>query len=385
MINKKKYVIITPFFPNEINHVGSYIYDQAKTLKEISGFHVIVVKLITLFSDEKDYKYKGIDVKIFKVIDLPSFIFPGMFHFINSYRIRRLFENNSFFKNISIIHAHVTYPAGYLANSLAFNRDIKTIVQHHGIDAIQLLNGKGQLIRAINMSILKHRSLKELNKIDLNVYVSNRVRIELHNYINYKPKDEFVLYNGVDTNRFFKKKLFKKSNKYIIGCVANFWVIKDHISLIKSIHLLINEGILDIELRLVGKGATLDACKKYVQDHNLSRYVLFLDEMTHIELNDFYNTIDLFVLPSYYEALGCVLLEAWATGTVIISIHNQGISELIPDSEFNNLLAKERSPESLKEKIYAEYSKRRGLLFNKQYSIMNTIQEFMRYKFFNNE
>ncbi len=382
MINKKKYVIITPFFPNEINHVGSYIYDQAKTLKEISGFHVIVVKLITLFSDEKDYQYKGIDVKIFKVIDLPSFLFPGMFHFINSYRIRRLFKNNSFLKNLSIIHAHVTYPAGYLANSLAFNKDIKTIVQHHGIDAIQLLNGRSRIVRFLNKGILENRSLNELNKIDLSVYVSNRVRIELHSYANYKPKDEFILYNGVDLNKFFKNDLIRQSNKYIIGCVANFWKIKDHITLIKAVHLLINEGVLDIELRLVGKGNTLDKCKKYVEDNNLSKYVFFLDEMSHIKLNDFYNTIDLFVLPSYYEALGCVLLEAWATDTVIISVHNQGISELIPDSEFDNLLAQERSPESLKDKIYSEYSKRRVFIFNKNYSIKNTIQQFIQYKFF---
>ena len=70
----------------------------------------------------------------------------------------------------------------------------------------------------------------------------------------------------------------------------------------------------------------------------------------------FYNEIDLFVLPSYYEASACVLMEAWATDTPIVSIKKQGIAELIPIKEIDNLLADEKSPESLKEKVEKHFS-----------------------------
>ena len=50
-------------------------------------------------------------------------------------------------------------------------------------------------------------------------------------------------------------------------------------------------------------------------------------------MNNFYNSIDLFVLPSYYEALGCVYLESWATHTPFVGVEGQGISELIIDED----------------------------------------------------
>ena len=95
------------------------------------------------------------------------------------------------------------------------------------------------------------------------------------------------------------------------------------------------------------------------------------------KLNNFYNSIDLFVLPSYHEALGCVYLESWATNTPFIGIEGQGISELIPDHEKGNLLAIKQSVDSLKEKILAEYNRRRSYPFVSKYDIKSTIKEFV--------
>ena len=68
---------------------------------------------------------------------------------------------------------------------------------------------------------------------------------------------------------------------------------------------------LKLNYVFVGTGKTLNSCKKYVNNNNLSEFIIFEKEMEHYELNKFYNDIDLFVLPSYY-ALGCVYLESWA-------------------------------------------------------------------------
>ena len=80
--------------------------------------------------------------------------------------------------------------------------------------------------------------------------------------------------------------------------------------MIKSVHRLINEG-KNVKLRFIGSGYTLKQCKDYVFRNNLSKSVTFDKELPHNELNTFYNNLDLFVLPSYYEALGCVYLESW--------------------------------------------------------------------------
>tara|TARA_B100001142_G_C14330323_1_gene653840 strand:- start:1261 stop:2433 length:1173 start_codon:yes stop_codon:yes gene_type:complete len=382
MENKKKYIIISPLFPSDESHVGSYIYDQAKTIIELQRYNVKVIKITSVFTSEKDYTFKGIDVKIFKVLDIPFFIFPGVFNFINTRRIKRFFRSNNFFSNLDVIHSHVCYPAAYLANAIESIVNIKTIVQHHGIDALQLLNGRFSLVTSIQNRFLRNRSLKQLNKIGLSVSVSQRVMKALHEHKKYKPKDEYVLYNGVDRKKFYNTNTSKNNEIYTIGCIANFWQIKDHINLIKAIKLIILDGITNIELKLIGVGETLDLCKQFVIDHNLSSYIIFEKERPHTLINDFYNELDLFILPSYYEACSCSLMEAWATDIPVLSIKGQGFAEVIPINERDNLLADQQSPESLKEKIIGEYNRRREYPFNDIYDIKNTIKHFIYSPFF---
>jgi len=207
----------------------------------------------------------------------------------------------------------------------------------------------------------------------------------LHVFNSYHPKDEYILYNGVDREKFYPIANTIKSDKYSIGCIANFWKIKDHISLIKAIDLIVLDGITNIELKLIGSGEKLDLCKQFVSDHNLSSYIFFEKERPHTLINNFYNEIDLFILSSYYEASACVLMEAWATDTPILSIKDQGIAELIPENEKNNLLADKKSPESLKEKIIGEYKRKRSYPFNDNYDIKNTIKQFTKYSFFKSD
>jgi len=376
MDNKKTYLVITPFFPSKNSFVGSYIFDQINEIRNQSDFNIKVIKLVSAFSVEKDYKFEGFEIMIFRVMDLPWFISPGIFNELNTNRFKSFLKNKKI-NDVIISHAHVSYPASYLQNIL----DCKKIVQHHGLDVLQLLNGRSNFIMKLQKNYLIRNTIRQLNHSDLNIGVSELVLSQLREYPTYSPKDELVLYNGVDTSKFYPIK-GDVNRSFTIGSVANFWEIKDQITLIKAIELLILDGINDIQLKLIGTGKTLDLCKKFVKDHNLSEFVIFEKERAHNLINSFYNEIDLFVLPSYYEALGCVYLESWSTNTPFIAIKCQGISELIPDYEINNLLADEKSPSSLKEKILGEYKKKRSFPFDEKYDIKNTIKEFMNYSFF---
>jgi len=370
MDNKKTYLVITPFFPSKNSFVGSYIFDQINEIRNQSDFNIKVVKVVSAFSVEKDYKFEGFEIIIFRVIDLPFFIFPGIYNELNVVRFSSFLKKKKI-KNITISHAHVSYPASYLQNSL----DCKKIIQHHGLDALQLLNGRSSIIMKLQKNYLIKNTISQLNKSDLNIGVSELVLNQLREYPTYSPKDELVLYNGVDTSKFYPRK-GDKNKTFTIGCVANFWEIKDQITLIKSTQKILEDGN-KIKLRMIGSGPTLKSCKKYVFENNLTKYILFENEIIHEKLNDFYNSIDLFVLPSYYEALGCVYLESWATNTPFIGIEDQGISELIPEKDRKTLLAEVNSTESLKEKILIAYKNRNSYSFNSRYDIKNTIFNFL--------
>jgi len=375
MRKNKTYLVITPFFPSDNSFVGSYIFDQVNEIRNQTNFNIEVVKVVSSFSSEKDYEFKGFKVRIFKLLDIPFFIFPGIFNSINKSRFTSFLKRKKI-ENITISHAHVSYPASYLVEDL----NCKKMVQHHGLDVLQLLNGRSNFIKKIQQNYLTGNTIKQLNKADLNIGVSKLVLQKLSEFGIYNPKEEYVLYNGVDTSKFYPKKT-DENNIFTIGCVANFWEIKDHITLIKSIQLLKEQG-KEILVRLIGTGPTLQMCKNYVLENDLSVNIVFEKEIKHEELNLFYNEIDIFILPSYYEALGCVYMESWATNTPFIAVKHQGVEELIPKELKDKMLVVKSDEVELSEKINFYIQNKTIFEFDKQLNIKSTISNFLKNKIF---
>ena len=376
MSENNTYLVITPFFPSNNSFVGSYIFDQLNEMRKQSCFNIEVVKAVSLFSTEKDYVYMGFSVRIFKVIDFPFFILPGLFNWINKIRLSNLLKFQKI-KDVKLVHCHVSYPCAYLAEDM----QCKKIIQHHGLDALQLLNGRSEFIKNIQRRFVITHTIKHLNNFDLNIGVSNLVLQEIRKYKIYSPNYEYVLYNGVDRSKFYKKEN-TCDDIFTIGCVANFWKIKGHIILIKSVEKLLEEGTM-IKLRLIGSGPTLKSCKKYVYENNLSKYIIFESEVAHHELNNFYNEIDLFVLPSYYEAFGCVYMESWAAETPFIAIEGQGISEIVPDK--NKMLSAQNDVDDLLNKIKFFIENKFMLKSVSIFDIKRTIHDFLLLDIFNKD
>ena len=63
-------MVVTPFFPSKESFVGSYIFDQVNEIKNQTNFNIQIIKVVSIFSSEKDYEFKGFNVHIFKIIDL---------------------------------------------------------------------------------------------------------------------------------------------------------------------------------------------------------------------------------------------------------------------------------------------------------------------------
>ena len=372
------YLVITPFFPSNESFVGSYVYDQINEIRNQSDFTIEVVKVVSAFSTEKDYEYKGFKVHIFKLLDIPYFILPGLFNSCNKRRFYKLMQKKNI-TNVSFSHSHVSYPAAYLVEDLV----CKKIVQHHGLDVLQLLNGRSNLIKKLQRNYLIKKTIRQLNKSDLNIGVSELVLNQLREYPTYSPKYELVLYNGVDTSKFYPIEI-EKNEIFTIGCVSNFWEIKDQITLIKAVETISLKGE-KILLRLIGSGNKLDECCNYVKEHNLDSIISFENEKEHSALNIFYNEIDLFVLPSYYEALGCVYLESWATNTPFIGVEGQGISELLPNNKKDIFLVKLKDPICLQKCISHVMRFNDTIIFDNNYNIQNLIHDFLDHLIFDKE
>jgi len=358
---KQYYVVLTPFFPSEEDFTGPFIYDQVKALQNGSDYEVIVIKS-TKSVTEQSYEYNGIRVHQIKIVDVPSFFLPGLFHKINTAKIlKKLIElTKNRLDSIRFIHGHVSYPFGVLAVQLARKIGAQSIVQHHGFDVMGYTNGRFQnkWIRSINKYWINQCHVPILNQADWNIGVSKKTLDELHAISGYISTKEYVLYNGINKQKFYPIAGQKDLSKFTIGCVANFWEIKDQITLIKAVHELVKSQYHSIRVFFVGTGAGLKQCQYYVKEHNLADNVFFMDTVPHHELLHFYNTLDLFVLPSYWEAFGCVYVEAHVCGVPFIAVQEQGISEIVKPIHADRQLIAKSDVNALQNNILYYYQHR---------------------------
>lgn len=91
-----------------------------------------------------------------------------------------------------------------------------------------------------------------------------------------------------------------------------------------------------IKVRLAGTGSDKESYNEIVKKANNSRFdIKFLGKLNQNDLSDEFNKADIFVLPSFYEGLPVVVLEAMACGTDVVVTDIPGVKEWIGD-KINN-------------------------------------------------
>lgn len=350
---KQYYIIITPFFPNSDSFRGAFIYDQVSAIAKNSNYEVVVFKSKSITSGEKDYMYRGIQVHLFDDIQMPSYILNGLTNEINcSLFMKAVKRLNIDIDNVVIAHGHTARFAAFPLALKRINHNIKALVQHHDSDPFNIRNGRFATKRW-NAVFRTRMSTKLFNQMDCHVCVSRFVEESLRkfphptdflyldsykrvlevvgNEKSAKIKHSYVLYNGVDCS-IFNSENHLIHHAFTIGCIANFVDLKSQETLIRALDILKSKQD-KLKMIFVGSGPTLQDCMNLVQELDLTDIVEFRKEVHHHELATFYHSLDLFVLPSYFEGFGCVCTEAAACGIPYMICKGQGAAEYILEEE----------------------------------------------------
>ena len=376
----KIYLVVTPFFPEFDSFRGPYIYDQVNAIIKTGKYDKVIVLKPCRSNKLKDYIYDDIPVYRFKTWHIPSNALPGMFDnmTIRSF-LNKIKDIGIRIADIDVVHSHVTDNAIYAIALKRINPNIKTILQHHGFDVLNLELGCFADYKWHKKLVIRYGT-NICNNIDLHVGVSGKTLSYLRAYDGIQIKDSYILYNGVDTSKFHPITGLRDKNKFTIGCIGNFSIIKDQITLIKAVKILHKDkGFDNIIVKFIGSGPTLQSCKDFVKENGLEYIIIFESEVDHKKLITFYNSLDLFVLPSYYEAFGCVYTEAYACGVPFIAVKGQGISELIPESENDKWLIDKEDFVSLAKHIenYMQYRYKQTLKYDINIDLL--IKDFIDY------
>lgn len=133
----------------------------------------------------------------------------------------------------------------------------------------------------------------------------------------FKKRAYTVLYNGIDVEKFHPRNDNQKDKKEIvIGHVGNFVPVKNHEFIIQVFYEL--SKIHDnYKLYLFGDGLLKEKIQQLVYEMGLMDKVVFWGRISNIQ--DYYDDIDIFVLPSLYEGFPVAAMEAQAYGIPVIA------------------------------------------------------------------
>ena len=136
----------------------------------------------------------------------------------------------------------------------------------------------------------------------------------------YDKGNVYLLNNAIDLDKFkYNESLRKKKRKelgikddtLVIGHIGRFVAQKNHdflIDIFNEIHKKNNNSIL----LLAGQGPLMEDIKNKVKELNLDGSIKFLGQRN--DANELYQAFDVFLLPSLYEGLPVVGVEAQASG-----------------------------------------------------------------------
>lgn len=162
--------------------------------------------------------------------------------------------------------------------------------------------------------IVVHNLLRPLFTICCNVRFA--CGIEAGKWI-YGKKKFFVIRNGILLEKYYlntvirdrvRNKLGIYPNSFLIGHIGTFNYQKNHEFLIDIMKKMPH----DYSIVCIGDGENKGEISRLVKEHNLQDRVYFTGNVNNV--SDYLQAMDCFILPSRYEGLPYVLIEAQASG-----------------------------------------------------------------------
>ncbi len=178
--------------------------------------------------------------------------------------------------------------------------------------------------------------------------------------LGLQPSRIHVVPPGIDLERFGKsdsayvrKKYRIPKDKKIIGFVGRLSTGKgpqDLIEAAKNLDAYIVIVGPNPDPKTSGIRGIKDDLQRMVRKYGMEKRVIFAGKIRDEEIPLFYDSFDIFCLPSISEGFGMSIGEALASGKPVVSYNITAIPEIVKDGQ-NGFLVKPKDIESLKDRL----------------------------------
>lgn len=217
--------------------------------------------------------------------------------------------------------------------------NIQIIHSHHRyFDLLAFIASKIIKVKTITsvQSIVTGKKLFSYKSDNL-ITCSKNVKNHLINYFDIDKKRIKVIYNFIDKKNYQVTKskdviideLELQKDLFIIGYFGRINYHEKGINLLLQAFRLLSKSYNNLYLLLIGNGEDEEKVKKYINENEFKAKVV----SSKNEIQNYYQILDLFVLPSRLEPFGIVILEAGYFNIPVIASNVNGIPEIIEDEK----------------------------------------------------
>ena len=375
---KIKILYMTMMYPVPSCHQkGVFCHEQVKALIQ-EGVEVDVIVPLPFYDNEYEmnmWEFEGVNIRYIKYFKVPGTM---GFQYIGKNLYLALKRAKIDFTKYDVLHADAPLPSGDALRRISQEYHIPYVIHGHGLDVFFSNSYKD----AKNCDRITAVCIKVYEEANAVAGVSKKVLDCIKEKFDISSK-EYVIYNGVDTKKFTPIEHENKSLELI--SIGNLIPLKGHKYTILAIKKLLEAGYRDVRLRIFGRGEEEEELKQLVNELNLKKYIQFMGYVPYEQVAKALQMSDIFILPSYYEALGCVYLEAMACGVPAVGCRENGIDEIIKDGKDGYLIdakSVDGIVESIEKMIENKAYKEMGICARKHieesYSWKNSAQNLVK-------
>ncbi len=245
----------------------------------------------------------------------------GMLDFSLIRQVREICDTN----DINIIQTH-GYKGHIIAFFLSKMLGVKWVAWAHGWTNE---NAKIRLYNKIERFCLKRADIAIAVSPDLNEVISGFRGKQRKTHMILNAVDEGELLSDVGGSAI-RQNYDIRQQDIVIGCFGRFSPEKGQEVLVESVARIVPE-CPEIKVMLVGSGQERDNIEALVDRLGISDHIIFCGYQRAMQ--DFYEAVDIVVLPSHSEGLPNVALEGMMHKRAVISTDVGGVREIIHNGE----------------------------------------------------
>lgn len=336
---KEQASYISELYPN-IN-IGISIWGQSDSGLLISAKNISRIKVNLEYYQKlkpsSNFIKENLQEIFTPVIRWSQKVYKGNISGILKANLSNLSKFEESFGKTDLIHAHVSFPAGYIAMEIAKKLDIPYVITEH----MGPFPFKAFLSKEGKIHPILEKPIRNASKV---IAVSPALSRDISAFGFKKP---IFIPNVIDED-FFKPKRAVSTSTFHFFTLAILAPEKGIDDLLEAIKIVSKENT-EVHFTIGGGGEMLTFYKEKAIALQIDKFVHWLGNIEREEARKQYQKCHAFVLPTHGETFGVVFAEAIACGKPVIATRSGG-PECIVD-EKNGIFANIQDPQDLAKKM----------------------------------